>query len=275
MQGDAEPHAVEVSHPQEGITVITINRGKRRNAVDAATATKLYKAIIAYEEDPKAKVAILRGANGTFCAGYDLHTVGNSGSSASLSSNSPSLDASERSQAPMGPSRLHIKKPIISAVSGYAVAGGLELSLLGDMRVVEEDAIFGVFCRRWGVPLIDGGTVRLQAIVGLGRAQDMILTGRPVDAKEAFSMGLANRIVPKGKSLDEAMKIAQQLLKFPWLCMNADRLSCYHAAFDAKSMEEALKFEFDNGLAALKNEGVAGAGRFSKGAGRGGDFAKL
>ena len=175
----------------------------------------------------------------------------------------------------MGPSRLHIKKPIISAVSGYAVAGGLELSLLGDFRVVEEDAVFGVFCRRWGVPLIDGGTVRLQAIVGLGRAQDMIITGRPVDAQEAHAMGLANKVVPKGRSLDEAMKIAQQLLKFPWACMNADRLSCYNAAFDAKSMEEALKFEFDNGLSALKHEGVAGAGRFSKGAGRGGNFAKL
>ena len=275
MSGNAEPHAVEVSHPEEGITVITINREKRRNAVDHATARKLYNAIVAYEEDPKAKVAIFRGANGTFCAGYDLHTVGDGGNSASLSSNSPSLNADERSQAPMGPSRLHIKKPIISAVSGYAVAGGLELSLLGDFRVAEEDAVFGVFCRRWGVPLIDGGTVRLQAIVGLGRAQDMILTGRPVDAKEALSMGLANRVVPKGKSLDEAMKIAHQLLKFPWACMNADRLSCYNAAFQAQSMEEALKFEFDNGLAVLKAEGVAGAGRFSKGAGRGGDFSKL
>jgi enoyl-CoA hydratase/carnithine racemase len=275
MSSDAEPHAVEVTYPEDGITVITINREKRRNAVDAATATKLYNAIVAYEEDPKAKVAIFRGANGTFCAGYDLHTVGDAGNSASLSSNSPSLDANERSQGPMGPSRLHIKKPIIAAVSGYAVAGGLELSLLGDFRVAEEDAVFGVFCRRWGVPLLDGGTVRLQAVVGLGRAQDMILTGRPVDAREALSMGLANRVVPKGQSLDEAMKIAQQLLKFPWRCMNADRLSCYHAAFDAKSMEEALKFEFDNGLPVLEAESIAGAGRFSKGAGRGGDFSNL
>ena len=275
MSNDAEPHAVEVTYPEEGITVITINREKRRNAVNAATATKLYNAIVAYEEDPKAKVAILRGANGTFCAGYDLHTIGDAGNSTSLSSNSPSLDANERSRGPMGPSRLRVKKPIIAAVSGYAVAGGLELSLLCDFRVAEEDAVFGVFCRRWGVPLIDGGTVRLQAVVGLGRAQDMILTGRPVDAKEALSMGLANRVVPKGKSLDEAMKIAQQLLKFPWRCMNADRLSCYNAAFDTQSMEEALKFEFDNGLPVVGAESVAGASRFSKGAGRGGDLSKL
>lgn len=275
MPIDPEPHAVQVSYPQEGITVITINREKRRNAVDTATATKLYKAIVAYEEDAKAKIAILRGANGIFCAGFDLLTIGNPDNSTSLSANSPSLKASERSQGPMGPSRLRVKKPIIAAVSGYAVAGGLELSLLGDFRVVEEDAIFGVFCRRWGVPLIDGGTVRLQAIVGLGRAQDMIITGRPVDAKEALAMGLANRVVPKGKSLDEALKIAQQLLKFPWGCMNADRLSCYNAAFDAKSMEEALKFEFDHGVAVVAAEGVAGADRFSKGAGRGGNFSKL
>ena len=243
--------------------------------MNLSSATKLYQAIIAYEEDPKAKVAVLNGANDTFCAGYDLHTIGDEDNQASLSSNLPNLNANERTQGPMGPSRLHIKKPIIAAVSGYAVAGGLELSLLGDFRVAEENAIFGVFCRRWGVPLLDGGTVRLQAIVGLGRAQDMILTGRPVDAKEALSMGLANRVVPNGKALEEALEIAKQLLKFPWACMNADRLSCYNACFQAGSMEEALRFEFAGGLKALKDEGVAGAERFSKGAGRGGDYAKL
>ena len=275
MASDPEPDPVLVSHPIEGITVITLNRAKRRNAVNTPTATKLYNAIIAYEEDPNAKVAIFNGNNGTFCAGYDLHTVGNEGNSASLSSNLPSLSADERTQGPMGPSRLHIKKPIITAVSGYAVAGGLELSLLGDFRVVEEDAIFGVFCRRWGVPLLDGGTVRLQAVVGLGRAQDMILTGRPVNAQEALSMGLANRVVQRGKALDEALEIAKQLLTFPWACMNADRVSCYNACYQAGSMEEALRFEFSNGLESLKGEGVAGAGRFSKGAGRGGSFSKL
>ena len=175
----------------------------------------------------------------------------------------------------MGPSRLQIKKPVITAVSGWAVAGGTELSLLGDMRVVEEDAHFGIFCRRWGVPLLDGGTVRLQAIVGLGRAQDMILTGRPVGAQEALSFGLANRVVPKGKAYEEALNIAKELLRFPQDCMNADRTSCYYACYQATSMGDALRFEFTNGLEALKDEGVAGAGRFSKGAGRSGSFAKL
>lgn len=217
---------------------------------------------------------MLNGANGTFCAGYDLHTVGKPEPNTSGGVDDQSF-AVERSQGPMGPSRLQVKKPLICAVSGYAVAGGLELSLLGDMRVVEEDAIFGVFCRRWGVPLIDGGTVRLRAIVGLGRALDMILTGRPVGAQEALAMGLANRVVPKGKALDEALTIAKQLLEFPQICMNSDRESCYHACYDAKSFEDALKFEFDAGRNALKLEGSAGAQRFSSGKGRHGNFSKL
>jgi enoyl-CoA hydratase/carnithine racemase len=161
---------------------------------------------------------------------------------------------------------------VISAVAGFAVAGGLELSLLGDIRVAEEDAVFGVFCRRWGVPLIDGGTVRLQAIVGLGRALDMILTGRPVGAQEALAMGLANRVVPKGAALEEAMKIARQLLVFPQGCMNADRTSCYYSAYNATSFEDALKFEYDTGTKVLKSEGLQGAMRFSAGAGRHGKF---
>lgn len=175
----------------------------------------------------------------------------------------------------MGPSRLQVKKPLLCAVSGYAVAGGLELSLLGDMRIVEDDAVFGVFCRRWGVPLIDGGTVRLRAIVGLGRALDMILTGRPVGAQEALAMGLANRVVPRGKALDEALTIARQLLEFPQICMNSDRESCYHACYDAQSFQDALKFESDAGRNALRFEGAAGAQRFSSGKGRHGNFSKL
>jgi enoyl-CoA hydratase/carnithine racemase len=167
---------------------------------------------------------------------------------------------------------MQIKKPVIAAVAGYAVAGGLELSLLADMRVVEEDAVFGVFCRRWGVPLIDGGTVRLQAIVGLGRAMDMILTGRPVGAQEALSMGLANRVVEKGKSLEEARKIAEQMLSFPQECMNVDRGSCYYAAYNANSFEDALSNEFDNGVPVVSKESIQGAGQFSKGAGRHGKF---
>lgn len=170
----------------------------------------------------------------------------------------------------MGPSRLQIRKPVICAVSGYAVAGGLELSLLGDMRVVEEDAIFGVFCRRFGVPLIDGGTVRLQAIVGLGRAMDMILTGRAVGAREALGMGLANRVVPKGKAFEEAVGIAELLVRFPQVCLNRDRDSCYHAAYDARSFEEALAFEFKRGVGVVEGEGVEGARRFTGGQGRAG-----
>lgn len=218
------------------------------------------------------QIGIINGANGTFCAGFDLHTV-----EIGLSDEGPHYDTKSISgtMGPMGPSRLQIKKPFLSAVSGYAVAGGLELSLLGDMRIVEEDACFGVFCRRWGVPLIDGGTVRLRAVVGLGRALDMILTGRPVTAQEAFTMGLANRIVPRGKALDEALGIAKQLLKFPDLCMNLDRNSCYNACYEARSLEDALKYEFENGIAAVRAEGAAGAKRFSKGSGRGGDYSKL
>lgn len=163
---------------------------------------------------------------------------------------------------------MQIAKPVICAVSGYAVAGGLELSLLGDMRVVEEDAVFGVFCRRWGVPLIDGGTVRLQKIIGLGRAMDMILTGRPVGAQEALSWGLANRVVPKGKSYAEAVGLARQLIGFPQDCMNLDRRSAYYAAYEASSFEDALRFEFNNSIHIVEAEGAKGAERFRSGAGR-------
>ncbi|SMY22155.1 unnamed protein product [Zymoseptoria tritici ST99CH_1A5] len=267
----AETNTVLTSHPSSGITVLTINRPSARNAVNPATALALYKSILQFEQDATQRILILNGANGTFCAGFDLKSV------AQNSSSKPHYDVHDvrGTIAPMGPSRLRISKPCIVAVSGYAVAGGLELSLLGDLRVVEEGSVFGVFCRRWGVPLIDGGTVRLQAIVGLGRALDMILTGRPVSATEALSMGLANRIVPKGQALAEATKLAEQLLQFPPICMNADRASAYHAAYDARSFEEAMKFEFANGVGATKAEGVEGARRFREGKGRGGDFSKL
>ncbi|KXS93731.1 hypothetical protein AC579_2179 [Pseudocercospora musae] len=235
MSEDTED-SVHITRPIQGITVITIDRAKRRNAVDANTARKLYKAVIDFEDDAEQKVAILHGANDTFCAGFDLTTVRIGGQPHYQDTRNVS-----RTIGPMGPSRLQIMKPVISAVSGYAVAGGLELSLLGDVRVVEEEAIFGVFCRRWGVPLIDGGTVRLQEIVGLGNAMDMILTGRAVGAEEALRMGLANRIVPKGKALEEALVLAESLLKFPQLCMNLDRNSCYNACYNARAFEEAMK----------------------------------
>ncbi|KIM96156.1 hypothetical protein OIDMADRAFT_33538 [Oidiodendron maius Zn] len=270
---DAEPEAIQVSTTRKGITTIAINREHRRNAVNPSTARKLRDAFLAFENDPTQKVCIFYGTHGTFCAGADLHEVARLGSDDADPDNAGRAERVQgRNLAPMGPSRMQIQKPVIAAVAGYAVAGGLELSLLGDMRVVEEDTVFGVFCRRWGVPLIDGGTVRLQAIVGLGRALDMILTGRPVNAQEALAMGLANRVVEKGKSLQEAEKIAEQLIAFPQKCMNTDRASCYYSAYNATSFEDALSNEYDNGVTVLTEESIKGATKFSEGAGRHGRF---
>ncbi|KAG4427911.1 hypothetical protein IFR05_016608 [Cadophora sp. M221] len=275
LKPDPELDAVLVDKSPDGITTITLNRPRKRNAVNGATAKKLTQAFLAFESDPDQKVCVFHGANGTFCAGYDLQEFAESSTydgpktEDSITYHGP-VDG--RNIGPMGPSRMQIRKPVISAVSGYAVAGGLELSLLGDMRVVEEDAVFGVFCRRWGVPLIDGGTVRLQAVVGLGRALDMILTGRPVGAREALSFGLANRVVPKGRALEEAQGIARQLLAFPQGCMNLDRNSCYNAAYDAASFERALASEYDQGVQVLESESKGGALRFAGGHGRHGEF---
>lgn len=272
---DKEPNAVLVTKTTDGITTITINREHRRNAIDGPTGRKLTDAFLDFEKDPSQKVCVFYGAHGTFCAGFDLHEVAKFDEN-KAGYNGPRIAQHDRVEGrnigPIGPSRMQIRKPVISAVSGYAVAGGLELSLLGDIRVAEEDAIFGVFCRRWGVPLIDGGTVRLQAIVGLGRALDMILTGRGVGAQEALMMGLANRVVQKGKALEEATKIARQLVTFPQGCMNTDRTSCYYAVYNAKSFEDALGFEFDNGIKVIDSESVKGAAKFSAGAGRHGKF---
>ncbi|KAL4779219.1 ClpP/crotonase-like domain-containing protein [Aspergillus varians] len=279
---DPEPNAIQTTQTPEGITTIAINRPHRRNAIDGPTAQKLTSAFLTFESDPSQKVCVFHGANGTFCAGFDLHEVAKYESSSTSTSRSSTgytgnrMASHERVQGrnigPIGPSRMQITKPVICAVSGYAVAGGLELSLLGDIRVAEEDAVFGVFCRRFGVPLIDGGTVRLQAIIGLGRALDMILTGRGVGAREALGMGLANRVVGKGEAVEEAMGIARQLVRFPQGCMNLDRASCYYAAYDAGSFEDALGFEYDHGIGVIEEESVKGAARFSAGAGRHGKF---
>ncbi|TFB05937.1 Carnitinyl-CoA dehydratase [Trichoderma ghanense] len=268
---------VQVSKSADGITTITIDRHHRRNAVDGPTARKLYEAFLAFEDDASQKVCVFHGAHGSFCAGFDLHEVAKWDGPGGDAYKGPIVDGSHavtggRQIGPIGPSRLQVRKPVICAVAGYAVAGGLELALLGDMRVVEEDAVMGVFCRRFGVPLIDGGTVRLQAVVGLGRALDMILTGRPVGAQEALQMGLANRIVPKGQALEEATRIARQLLAFPQACMNADRSSCYYSAYSATSFEDALRNEFANGAPVITKESIKGAAQFSAGAGRHGVF---
>ena len=251
--------------------VIEINRPEVRNAVDAPTARQLAEAFIEFDEDDGLRAAVFHGVNGTFCAGADLKKV----SEQSLPS--PSLkETVERMdpRAPMGPSYMRPSKPVIGAIAGYAVAGGLELSLIADFRVVEQSAIFGVFCRRWGVPLVDGGTVRLPRIVGMGNAMDMILTGRPVDAEEAKLMGLANRIVPDGTSLEAAVEIADKLAEFPQICMLNDRQSAYDQW--NMSFEDALINENKLGRAVMRSgETVAGASRFESGKGRGGSFSDI
>jgi len=243
------------------ITVI-LDRPGVRNAVDGPTAQALTEAFLKFDKDKKACVAVLWGAGGNFCAGADLKA---------MASGKNMNRAIEDGDGPMGPSRLTLSKPVIAAVSGYAVAGGLELALWCDLRIVEKSAVFGVFCRRWGVPLIDGGTIRLPRLVGLSRAMDMILTGRPVEAKEALSMGLANRIVKDGTSRKEAEKLAESLAEFPQTCMRHDRLSAYEQG--CLELKAALRNEFRHGLEALQSpEFKQGVGRFKGGAGRHGKF---
>ena len=245
------------------VTTVIINRPEVRNAVDRQTAQELADAFRAFEADEQARVGILTGAGGHFCAGADLKA---------MAEGQPNR-VEEDGDSPMGPCRMYLDKPVIAAVAGHAVAGGLELALWCDMRVVERDAIFGVFCRRWGVPLIDGGTVRLSRLIGLSHALDMILTGRPVGAEEALSMGLANRVVEPGTSLAEAEALAEQLTRFPERCLLSDRRSAYEQW--ELSMEEAMKNEFQLGLTTIQSgETLEGAGRFSKGAGRHGSFEK-
>jgi len=262
MSSHENPVEFEKNGP---VMTIIINRPHARNAVDSITAHALVKAFEIFEDDEESKVAVLCGNGGTFCAGADLKEFSSSG-------RRPLYSIGE-GPGPMGPSRMQFKKPVIAAVSGFAVAGGLELSILCDLRVVEEDAVFGVFCRRWGVPLIDGGTVRLPRLIGLSRALDMILTGRPVSAQEALQIGLANRVVPKGKAREEAEKLALEISKFPQECMKADRQSAFKS-YDI-TFDEALKGEYEGGLTSLQKEGSEGASRFAKGLGRHGSFAKL
>jgi enoyl-CoA hydratase len=245
-------------------TLIRMNRPDRRNAVDGPMAAELRNAFLAFEADPSQRVAVLTGEGGTFCAGADLSAVGDP-------ARRNELDPSGGGAGPMGPTRLELGKPVIAAVSGYAVAGGLELALLADLRVVESDAVFGVFCRRWGVPLIDGGTVRLPRIVGLGRALDLILTGRPVHADEALAIGLANRVVEPGEAVAAALELAGQIAGFPFECVLADRASTY-GGLDLP-LAEALRAEGVAGVPIVAREGVAGAARFAGGAGRHGKFA--
>jgi enoyl-CoA hydratase len=245
------------------ICTITLNRPDKRNAVHGPMAAELRAAFIRFEEEATLRVAVLNGAGGHFCAGADLGAV----SDPALRN---ALDPNGGGDGPMGPTRMALSKPLIAAVNGYAVAGGLELALLADLRVADEDAVFGVFCRRWGVPLIDGGTVRLPRIVGMGRALDMILTGRPVPATEALAMGLVNRLTPAGGALAAAQELARTLAAFPQQCMLADRASSY-AQWDLP-LAQALRDEGAHGVAIVFAEGKEGAARFAEGAGRHGKF---
>jgi len=249
---------MSVSVGRDGpVTVVTIDRPARRNAVNPDTANRLRDAFTAFAADDDAHVAILTGSEGHFCAGFDLGAVATS-------------RYDPVGPGPMGPTRMLMEKPVIAAVEGHAVAGGLELALWCDMRVAAESAVFGVYCRRWGVPLIDGGTVRLPRIVGQGRALDMILAGRPVAADEAQRIGLADRVVADGEALAAAIELAKQIAAFPQLCMNSDRVSAYRQwDFD---LEAALVHEAHAGVAPLREGAAVGAKRFIEGAGRGGSF---
>lgn len=245
------------------ITVITIDRPARRNAVDRETAALLLEAFTAFDEDEEAAVAVLCGADETFCAGFDLKALAQGGAA-------DGIGHEPAGPGPMGPTRLVMSKPVIAAIEGYAVAGGLELALWCDLRVVSEAAVFGVFCRRWGVPLIDGGTVRLPRIVGHGRALDMILTGRPIGAEEALAFGLATRVVPPGTAREAAEALAREIARFPQACLRSDRRSAHEQW--GMPLETALAREAQLGDAALHREGVAGAARFAGGLGRAGKY---
>jgi enoyl-CoA hydratase len=242
------------------VTTVILSRPEVRNAVDRDTAEALVEAFHAFDEDDQAHVAVLYGDGGNFCAGADLKAIAEGRGNRTDSAG----------EGPMGPTRMLLGKPVIAAVAGYAVAGGLELALWCDLRVMEESATLGVFCRRWGIPLIDGGTIRLPRLIGLGRALDLILTGRPVGAGEALSMGLANRVVPDGKAREAAEALARDIAEFPQVCMRGDRLSAYEQ-FDL-SLDSALANEFNHGLSALEAETESGARRFISGAGRHGVF---
>ena len=240
------------------ITTVILSRPDVRNAVDRKTAEELAEAFRAFDQDPSASVGVLFGDGGTFCAGADLKAI------ARGEPNRVGPDG----DGPMGPSRMLLSKPVIAAIAGHAVAGGLELALWCDLRVVEEDSVLGVFCRRWGVPLIDGGTIRLPRLIGLSRALDLILTGRAVDAAEALAMGLANRVVPKGEARRAAEALAREIARYPELCMRGDRASAYEQ-YDL-SFELALQNELTHGLRSLEAGASLGVARFAGGAGRGG-----
>ena len=266
--------AVRVEKKGKVWTVIH-SRGEARNAMDPASADALVDAFMAFDRDPEAAVAVLWGEGGAFCAGWDLKYC------ASLMEDPHELheidfpleDRQAIPRGPLGPTRLELDKPVIAAVAGPAVAGGFELALWCDVRIMEESAYFGVYCRRWGVPLVDGGTVRLPRLVGTGRALELILTGRKLPADEALRIGACEQVVPDGQSRQMAEAMAHQIARFPQACMRADRASAY--AGWSLGLDEALKQEARRGAPVIAKEAIAGAGRFASGKGRGGDFENI
>jgi len=256
------------------VTTVIMERPDARNAVDPTTADALVAAFKAFDRDPEARVGVFFGSHGTFCAGWDLKygaSLQGKDVRAELALDFP-VGGAAPPRGPMGPSRLALGKPVIAAVAGAAVAGGMELALWCDMRVMEEDAFFGVYCRRWGVPLVDGGTVRLPRIVGMGRAMDLILTGRKVDAAEAHRIGLCERVVPRGKAREAAEALAREIARFPPGAVRADRRSAYET--HGLPVRAALELEWRNGMPTMA-EAVQGAGAFASGKGRHGDFTAI
>ncbi|GHG88216.1 crotonase/enoyl-CoA hydratase family protein [Pseudodonghicola xiamenensis] len=257
------------------VQVIAIDRPQARNAVDPETARALFQAFLDFDADDTLSVAILTGTGGAFCAGFDLKSAGSGAADAWIAEVDIPVGwcdpGGDPIPGPMGPSRLMLQKPVIAAVEGHAVAGGMELAAWCDLRVMAETATTGIFCRRWGVPLIDGGTVRLPRLLGQGRANDLILTGRPVGAAEAQAMGFASRVVPEGLALAEAKALAQDLARFPQGCLLADHLS---ARIPPADLAAGLRREWVSS-AIFSAEGRAGAARFAAGKGRGGDFSAL
>jgi enoyl-CoA hydratase len=241
------------------VTSVTIDRPASRNAVDRPTAQALADAFRDFEADAEASVAVLTGAGGNFCAGADLKAIGSERGNR----------VEEDGNGPMGPTRMQLSKPVIAAIEGYAVAGGLELALWADLRVAADDAVLGVFCRRWGVPLIDGGTVRLPRLIGESRAMDLVLTGRPVSAPEAHAMGLVNRLCSPGTALESAVQLARELAALPQTCLRGDRMSL-RAQWEL-SEKDAMGVELAHGLVSLASDALAGASRFASGSGRHGE----
>lgn len=248
------------------VFIVTMDRPRARNAVDPAQAERLREAFDGFERSDTAKVAVFTGANGVFCAGYDLKSFADK-----KNDEAKRLDYDPEGEGPMGPSRRLLSKPVIAAVEGHAVAGGLELAVWCDLRVAASDATFGVYCRRWGVPLVDGGTIRLPRLVGHSHALDLILTGRGVQGPEALAMGLANRVVEPGRALDAAVELAAQIAAFPQVCLRNDRLSSYEQW--SLDLDDALRTEYHHGTETLASgEAVEGAARFADGEGRHGRF---